>query len=260
VGESQIEPVLFLNLISSLSQEWHSYSWFLPYHRGMKWLITLLSFATALSAQTGAPSATTSVSPLPTVDIDFQVHYLGADTVRAKYGRKLPKSIFAGSVTGTNRGATNVVFGQGYVLQILRSNGFLALSQQDAKAIVLQSQGTGLRALWGAYSPVAVKILDDLEGLQVLKVINIGPIGATSLVTIDAIAKVVQPDVSALLAQIYQDYDADGIQSLMQLSPGGSLVGTLLFEKEGAKPVTANDATFTVQVPVVNQAQPVSSR
>jgi hypothetical protein len=207
-----------------------------------------------LGAQTAAPST----APLPTVDVAFQVHYLGADTVRAKYGRKLPKTVFAGSVTGTNRGATNVVFGQGYVLQVLRSNGFLALSQQDAKAVVLKSQGTGLRALWGRYSPVGVKILDDLEGLQALKVVNFSPVGATVLVTVDAIAKVVQPDVSAVLAQIYQDYDADGIQSLMQLAPGGSLVGTLLFETEGTKPVAANEATFTIQVPVANQ--PVSSK
>src|ERR1700691_3685453 len=142
----------------------------------MKTLIALLSFqlafAAALGAQTAAASATapaTTTTALPTVDIDFQFHYLGADTVQAKYGRKLPKTIFAGSVTGTNKGASNVVFGQGFVLQVLRSNGFLALSQQDAKAVVLKSQGTGVRALWGRYSPVAVKILDDLEGLEVLK-------------------------------------------------------------------------------------------
>jgi hypothetical protein len=219
----------------------------------MKTLIALLSLAAGLGAQTAATPVTTTAA-LPTVNIDFQVHYLGADTVRAKYGRKLPKSIFAGSVTGTNKGATNVIFGQGYVLQVLRSNGFLALSQQDSKAIVLKSQGTGLQALWGRYSPVGVKILDDLEGLEVLKVVNFSPIGATALVTVDAIAKVVQPDISAVLAQIYQDYDADGIQSLMQLAPGGSLVGTLLFETEGAKPATVNEATFTIQVPVVNQA------
>src|ERR1700683_2455565 len=154
-------------------------------------ILAFLAFTAALAAQT---------AQLPTVDVDFQVHYLGADTVRAKYGRKLPKSIFAGSVTGTNKGATNVIFGQGYVLQVLRSNGFLALSQQDAKAIVLKSQGTGLQALWGRYSPVGVKILDDLEGLEVLKVVNFSPIGATALVTVDAIAKVVQPDISAVLA------------------------------------------------------------
>lgn len=204
----------------------------------------LLAFAAALGAQT---------TPLPTVDVDFQVHYLGPDTVLAKYGRKLPKTIFAGSVTGTNKGGSNVVFGQGYVLQILRSKGFLALSQQDAKAIVLKSQGTGIRALWGRYSPVAVKILDDIEGLQVLKVVNFGSAAATALVTVDAIAKVVQPDVSAVVAQIYQDYDADGIQTLMQLPPGGSLVGTLLFEAEGAKPAMTNDTTFTIQVPVLSK-------
>lgn len=219
----------------------------------MKTLIPLLSFSLAFAAALGAQTTAASTTPLPTVDIDFQVHYLGADTVRAKYGRKLPKTIFAGSVTGTNKGASNVVFGQGFVLQVLRSNGFLALSQQDAKAIVLKSQGTGLRALWGRYSPVAVKILDDLEGLEVLKVVNFSPVGGTALVTVDAIAKVVQPDISAVLAQIYQDYDADGIQSLMQLAPGGSLVGTLLFEGEGAKPAAANEATFSIQVPVVNQ-------
>ena len=71
--------------------------------------------------------------------------------------------------------------------------------------------------------------------------------------TANAIAKVVQPDVSALIQQIYQTYDADGIQPLMQLPPGGSLVGTLLFEAEGPKPAAASDETFTVQVPVLSK-------
>jgi hypothetical protein len=204
----------------------------------------LLTFTAALGAQT---------APLPTVDVDFQVHYLGPDTIQAKYGRKLPKTIFAGSVTGTNKGSANVVFGQGYVLQVLRANGFLALSQQDAKEIVLKSQGAGVRALWSRYSPVAVKILDDINNLQVLKVINFGPAAATALVTADSLAKVVQPDIGAVLAQIYQTYDADGIQPLMQLAPGGSLVGTLLFEAEGSKPATANETAFTIQVPVLSK-------
>lgn len=209
-------------------------------------IVALLMFSAALGAQTTPPL-------LSTVDVDFQVHYLGPDTVQAKYGRKLPKTIFAGSVTGTNRGGQNVVFGQGFVLQTLRSKGFLALSQQDAKAIVLKSQSTGIRALWGRFSPVAVKILDDVEQLQVLKVVTFGSAAATALVTADALAKVVQPDISAILEQIYQSYDADGIQSLMQLPPGGSLVGTLLFEVEGAKPATANEASFTIQVPVLSK-------
>lgn len=206
----------------------------------------LMFFSAALGAQT-------TPSPLSTVDVEFQVHYLGADTVQAKYGRKLPKTIFAGSVTGTNRGGTNVVFGQGFVLQTLRAKGFLALSQQDAKAIVLKSQGSGVRAMWGRFSPVAVKILDDIEQLEVLKVVSFGTAASTALATADALAKVVQPDISAILAQIYQSYDVDGIQSLMQLPPGGSLVGTLLFEVEGAKPATANEASFTIQVPVLSK-------
>jgi hypothetical protein len=207
-------------------------------------LIFIPLFTAVLSAQT---------TKLPTVDVDFQVHYLGAETIQAKYGRKLPKAVFAGSVTGTNKGSSNVVFGQGYVLQVLRSNGFLALSQQDAKAIILKSQGSGVRALWSRYSPMVVKILDDIDNLQLLKVINFGPVAATAMVTADSIAKVVQPDIGAVLAQIYQTYDADGIQSLMQLAPGGSLVGTLLFEVEGSKPVTANEPAFTIQVPVLSK-------
>lgn len=201
----------------------------------------LLVLAASLGGQT---------TPLTIVNVDFQVHYLGPDTVLAKYGRKLPKSVFAGSVTGTNKSNTTVVFGQGFVLQTLRSKGFLALSQQDARAVVLKSQGSGVRAVWSRYSPVALKVLDDLEGLQVMKVVSFGAPVATALVTLDAIAKVVQPDVSAILARIYQDYDADGIQTLMQLPPGGALVGTLLFEAEGAKPAMTADATFTIQVPV----------
>lgn len=207
-------------------------------------IAAFLLCATALGAQT---------TPLPTVDVDFQVHYLNADTVRAKYGRKLPKSIYAGSVTGTNKGASNIVFGQGYVLQVLRSNGFPALSQQDAKAIVLKSQGRGVRAVWNKYSPLGVQILDNIEALEVLKVVNFGAPAATALVAADAIAKAVQPDLAAVLAQVYQDYDADGIQTLMQLAPGGSLVGTLLFETEGAKPAAGSDATFTIAVPVLSK-------
>jgi hypothetical protein len=207
-------------------------------------LPVLLLFAASLGAQT---------PPLPTVDVDFQVHYLGPDTIVAKYGRKLPKTVFAGSVTGTNKGNANIVFGQGYVIQVLRSKGFLALSRQDARSIVLKSQGSGARGIWNKYSPVVVKILDDIEGLQVMKVINFGSPAAAALVTADAIAKVVQPDVSTILAQIYQDYDTDGIQPLMQLPPGGSLVGTLLFETQGAKPAMTGDATFTIQVPVLSK-------
>lgn len=214
-------------------------------------IAVLLAFAAALGAQ--APPATAPTGALASVDVDFQVHYLGSDTVLAKYGRRLPKTVFAGSVTGTNKGNSNVVFGQGYVLQVLRSKGFLALSQQDARAIVLKSQGAGIRAIWGKYSGVAVKILDDIEGLQVLKVVNFGPTAATALVTADSIAKAVQPDVSALIQEVYQTYDADGIQPLMQLAPGGSLVGTLLFEAEGAKPAMQNDTTFTIQVPVLSK-------
>jgi hypothetical protein len=211
-------------------------------------IVAFLMFTAALGAQTVPPA-----TPLSTVDVDFQVHYLGPDTVRAKYGRKLPKTIYAGSVTGTNRGSSNVVFGQGFVLQTLRSKGFLALSQQDAKAIVLKSQGAGLRAIWGRFSPVAVKVLDDIEQLQVLKVISFGSAATTALVTANALAKVVQPDLNAILAQIYQSYDTDGIQSLMQLPPGGSLVGTLLFEVEGPNPTTTAEASFTIRVPVLSK-------
>jgi hypothetical protein len=211
-------------------------------------IVAFLMFTAALGAQTVPPA-----TPLSTVDVDFQVHYLGPDTVRAKYGRRLPKTIYAGSVTGTNRGSSNVVFGQGFVLQTLRSKGFLALSQQDAKAIVLKSQGAGLRAIWGRFSPVAVKVLDDIEQLQVLKVISFGSAATTALVTANALAKVVQPDINAILAQIYQSYDADGIQSLMQLPPGGSLVGTLLFEVEGPNPTTTAEPSFTIQVPVLSK-------
>lgn len=53
------------------------------------------------------------------------MHYLGADTIKARYGRKLPKTIFAGSVTDTN-----------------------SLSR-TLRRIVLKSQGDGLLALVG---------------------------------------------------------------------------------------------------------------
>ncbi len=156
-------------------------------------------FNAALRAQTIPP-------PLSTVDVDFQVHYLGPDTVQAKYGRKLPKTIFAGSVTGTNRGGTNVVFGQGFVLQTLRSKGFLALSQQDAKAIVLKSQGTGIRALWGRFSPVAVKILD-------------GSLRAATLVALELLVQVGEVDAGAARA-VLDD-------SLERVRGGGRVVGAI---------------------------------
>jgi len=47
-----------------------------------------------------ADGAITASKLAPTVgqttNIDFQVHYLGADSLQAKYGRKLPKTLFAG--------------------------------------------------------------------------------------------------------------------------------------------------------------------
>jgi hypothetical protein len=210
----------------------------------MKTTIALLAFSASLFAQSAS---------LETVAVDFQVHYLGADTVAAKYGRKLPKSIFAGSVTGTNKSNTNVTFGQGYVLQVLRAQGYRALSQQDARAIVLKSQRAGLAGVWNRYSPAGVKILDDINNLQLFKVITLSPALAAGLATADAVAKATQTDLSTILADIYQTYETDGIQPLMQLAPGGSLVGTLLFEAEGAKPSTTNAQTFTIQIPVAGK-------
>ncbi len=209
-------------------------------------LISLLFAATA--------AAQTPVCPVAS-GVSFQVHYLGADTIQAKYGRKLPKSIFAGSVTGINCGADNLTIGQGMVLQTLRANGFNALSQQDARAIVLRAQGSGVRGFWNHYSPVGVKIIDDINNLQIFKVIQL-PLGTSAaLVTAGAIAKAVQVDVSQVIADIYQQYDADGVQSIMQLGPGGSLVGTLLFEPEAgtphASPKAGTDSqVFTIQIPV----------
>jgi len=146
-----------------------------------------------------------------------------------------------------------VTFGQGYVLQILRANGYPALSQQDAKAIVLKAQGTGVRGAWNRYSPAAVKVLDDVEGLVAMKVIHMSPIAAGALLTIDAIAKAAQTDLSTVLATIYQTYDADGIQPLMKLGPGDSIVGTLLFEGEGTKAPDAKAPILTVAVPTPRQ-------
>ena len=208
----------------------------------------LAILAGSANAQTPTPPPTV-LSPQPSVPVDFQVHYLGADTIQAKYGRKLPKSIFAGSVTGVNRGPSNVTFGQGFVLQTLRANGFRALSQQDARAIVLRAQRTGIRGFWNTYSPTGVKVLDDINNLQLFRVIQVSPAVSAGLATADAIAKATQTDVAQILADVYQSYEADGIQPLMQLTPGGSIVGTLLFEAEGPKPVATKAATFTVQIP-----------
>lgn len=202
----------------------------------------------AITASKLAPSV------FQTVNIDFQVHYLSAEAINDKYGRKLPKSIFAGSVTGVNNGTSTVTFGQGYVLQVLRANGYPALSQLDARAIVIKSQGSGLRGKWNRYSPVAVKILDDVEGLAVMKVIHLSPVAAGVLLTVDAIAKATQTDISTILAQIYQTYDTDGIQPLMKLAPGDSIEGTLLFEGEGAKAPTGKSPILTVAVPVIHQS------
>ncbi len=212
----------------------------------MKTILAVLLFAGALFGQASSVCATPGIT--------FQVHYIGADTVRAKYGRKLPKSIVAGSVTGVNCTADNLTIGQGFVLQTLRSNGFNALSQQDARAIVLRAQGSGVAGFWNHYSPVGVKILDDINNLQIFKVIKVSPALSAALVTADAVAKAVQIDVGTVIADIYQTYEADGIQPVMQIGPGGSLVGTLLFEPEfgtphsPAKPGT-DAQVFTVQVP-----------
>ena len=208
----------------------------------------LLTFVILASSAFGQAPVTVA---LPTVPMTFSVHYLGPDTVTAKYGHKLPKTIFAASVTGVNAGTANVTFGQGFVLQSLRAAGYPALSQQDAQSIVLQAQGLGIRGKWNKYSPIGVKICDDIVSLQVFKVIQLSPGAAGALVTGCAVAKATQADISTILADIYQTYATDGIQPLMQLAPGGSIVGTLLFESEGAKapPVTA--PPIAVQVPIV---------
>jgi hypothetical protein len=170
--------------------------------------------------------------------------------IQAKYGRRLPKGIVAGSITGVNLGTTTVTVGQGYVLQVLRANGYRALSQTDARAIVLKAQGTGLRAAWGKYSPLGVKIIEDVKNLAVLQIVNFSPAARAALVSVDAIASAVQPDVSTVINQIYQAYDADGVQPLMQLPPGAALTGTLLFDAPVAAAPGTAAATFTINVPV----------
>ncbi len=207
----------------------------------MKTIISLLFLALPAFSQL----------PLPIAPVDFQVHYIGADTIQAKYGRKLPKSIFAGSVTGVNKSTGNIVIGQGFVLQTLRANGFRALSLQDARAIIIKAQGSGVRGKWNRYSPIGVKILDDINNLQLFKVLTLSPGLSAGLATADAIAKATQVDVSQILADIYQTYETDGIQPLMQIPPGGSIVGTLLFESEGAKPVASSAQVFTISIPTV---------
>lgn len=223
----------------------------------MKIFLFLLSLPlTAQIVQPGGLNAPVHVvidsqtPALDAADIDFQVHYIGQDVIKAKYGRKLPKTIYAGSVTGVNRGAKNITFGQGFVLQTLRANGFLALSQQDARAIVLKSQSTGALGWWNRYSPLGVKILDDVNNLQIFKVIEVSPGVSAALVTADAVAKATQQDVATILNDIYQKYEADGIQPVMQLGPGGSIVGTLLFEGEGPRPNSPGLKVFSVKVPV----------
>lgn len=206
-------------------------------------LLALFAFSITLFAQ----------NTLPTVPVNFQVHYLGADTIQSKYGRKLPKTIYAGSVTGTNAGDTTLTIGQGLVLQALRSNGYPALSQLDARQIIQRAQAKGVAGWWNRLSPGGIKALDDIKDLAVFRIISLSPAASAAIIVADEIAKATQPDITALINAIDQNYAADGIQPIMQIPPGGSIVGTLLFEAEAPRfaiPQNAAAHVFTMQVPV----------
>ena len=186
-----------------------------------------------------------------TVPVDFGVQVLDSTTIKAKYGRALPAGITVASVTGVNRGNTTATFGQGYVIQQLRAAGYPVISQSDAKAIVQRAQGGGVHGVFNRWSPIAVKILDDLKDLSVLKVVSFGAAADAAIVSADAIAKVVQPDIAGVLQAIDQAYENDGIQPLMQIAPGGSLEGKLLMSGVGVKPNVPAGAIVRIDVPVL---------
>ncbi|HEX4138349.1 MAG TPA: hypothetical protein VHY84_27310 [Bryobacteraceae bacterium] len=181
------------------------------------------------------------------VAVNANVQILSAAAVKAKYGLALPKGMWAGSVVAENISSGAVVVGQGTILKALRDQNYPALSRADAAAVILHASHAGVFGFIVNNAAFGSKLLNDLEGLVVSGALHVTPGVGVIIAGASTVAAKLSPDLVSQLQQFQQTYDADGLQNLLQLSPGQSAVGTVIFDSPGAG-VKSIPASFSVPV------------
>jgi hypothetical protein len=151
-------------------------------------------------------------------------------------------------VIAENATGSSVVLGQGSVLKALRDLGYPALSRTDAAAVIIHAEGTGIAGFIRNHSALASKLLGDTATLVVSGALHVSPGIGLGIAAASAIFNKLTPDILAQLQQFEVSYDSDGLQNLLQLAPGQSAVGTVIFDSPGAG-VTSKPASFSVSVP-----------
>lgn len=187
----------------------------------MKYLLFLI--ASALSAQ------------VTTVPIDLVVNWPPRALVAAKYG-PLPKWVMFGEVTGCNKGASGLTYGEGDVIALLRVQASLqAFSIQDALSLVSNSQNASAwnkaKAWLGALSVSAV---DAKAG----GLIGGGNKTGLAIVTGAEVVNILLPNLQSALSlkQVIQ-YSKDGLQPTMLLPAGRCTIPySVLFAVPGPNP------------------------
>jgi len=201
--------------------------------------------AAMLSAQTGTVSL---------VQVDVNIQVLSQTVIQSKYRVKLPKGISAGSAVVENKSSGTMYIGQGSIVKALRDKGYPALDRIDARAIIFSRQNSGPLGFIKNELPFAQKLMNDIEGLIVVKALGVSTGVGLAIAGTSALLNAVTPDILAQIQQFEQVYDADGLQSLLKLSPGDSAVGTVIFDGPPVFTTTAGHS-FEIPVPVVNVTQ-----
>ena len=168
--------------------------------------------------------------------------------IQDKYG-KLRKNVAFGEVVGCNLNTeASVIFGEGEVIQALRLNGLQAFSVRDAISVIGHAQATSVMTRILSYSAVAVNTIIEAKATDA---IGFNSAVGVALVSTALITDIALKNISrAVSLQQLIAYTTDGLQPLMQISPGRcSSPGSVLFGMPAPQSVDAAPTSFTMQVP-----------
>lgn len=202
-------------------------------------LIGAWLFVSTLSAQT-----------VGTTTVNVNVQILSGNVLKAKYRVKLPSGMIAGSVVAENLTSGTMYIGQGSMVKALRDKGYPALGRTDAADIILRAQGTGFLGKLKTELPFAQKMVNDTQSLIVSGALHVAPGVGLAIAGGSALLNALAPDIVAQIQQFEQAYDTDGIQNILQLGPGQSAIGTVIFDTP-PKYLTSVGQSFIVPVPAV---------
>lgn len=196
--------------------------------------------------------ATLLLSALPlcaqTVPVELVVNFPPHQLVTQKYG-PLPKWAMFGELTACNRGTTNLTYGEGDVVALLRVQASLqAFSIQDALSLVGNSQATSpwnrAKAWLGAVATTAVES-------KATGIIGGGnKTGAAIVVGAEAV-NILLPNLQGALTlkQLIQ-YSKDGMVQTMSVPAGRCTIPySVLFAVPGPSPAATQPLTIRADVP-----------